>query len=275
MLTPPLTPPPPFLPPGNLSAMAAQHLAPRREQLSQLRHLILQRSDEIKQVTDSIAKETAADADSIIDRLKAAETLKHAVLQQQLNECLAELESVDHLVDKITAGSEAAAVTSNLSNFKHLSSHALNSSLDGEVGMVGFIQLYPELSSAIDRLVARPINVKIDLVSDDLPREMSERNEVVRRCDRYEQALAVKDQMLWQMLKEKEGWDEKLNKEQEMNKEYANEMSEWLALTNSMSEEINRIRDDNVADKSTQATCRPWQPNTLPPGENNSANCDT
>jgi len=92
--------------------------------------------------------------------------------------------------------------------------------------------------------------VKIDLVSDDLPREMSERNEVVRRCDRYEQALAVKDQMLWQMLKEKEGWDEKLNKEQEMNKEYANEMSEWLALTNSMSEEINRIRDDNVADKS-------------------------
>jgi len=41
---------------GNLSAMAAQHLAPRREQLSQLRHLILQRSDEIKSVTDSIIK---------------------------------------------------------------------------------------------------------------------------------------------------------------------------------------------------------------------------
>ena len=35
---------------GRLSSMAAQNLAPRREQLSQLRHLILQRSDEIKEV---------------------------------------------------------------------------------------------------------------------------------------------------------------------------------------------------------------------------------
>jgi len=50
--------------------------------------------------------------------------------------------------------------------------------------MIGFIQIYPELSSAIDRLVARQINVTIDLVSDDLPREMAERNEVLRKCDR-------------------------------------------------------------------------------------------
>ena len=35
---------------GRLSALAAQNLAPRREQLSQLRHLILQRSDEVKEV---------------------------------------------------------------------------------------------------------------------------------------------------------------------------------------------------------------------------------
>ena len=183
--------------------------------------------------------------------MKAAETLKQAALQQQLNECSAELESVDHLVAKITAGSEAAAVTSNLSNYRHLSGRdgGVRSSLDGEIGMVGFIQLYPELSSAIDRLVARQINVNVDLVSDDLPREMAERNEVVRKCDRYEQALAVKDQMLWNMLKEKESWDEKIAKEREINKEYANEMSEWLALTNNMSEEINRIRDEHVEDK--------------------------
>ena len=67
--------------------------------------------------------------------------------------------------------------------------------------------------------------------------------------NRYEQALAVKDQMLWNMLKEKEGWDEKVEKEREINKEYASEMSEWLALTNNMSEEINRIRDEHVDDK--------------------------
>ena len=74
---------------------------------------------------------------------------------------------------------------------------------------------------------------------------MAERNEVVRKVDKYEQALAVKDQMLWAMLKDKESWDEKMEGEKDMNKEYAQEMGEWLTLTNDMSEEINRLREDH------------------------------
>jgi hypothetical protein len=222
---------------SRLSALAAQNLAPRREQLSQVRHLILQRSDEIAAVAAAISKETMADLDGVLDRLKSAESLKQANLQQQLNEITAELSAVDRLVDKITAGSEAAASSAKLSEYKKVNN-------SGEtLGMIGFIQIYPELSNAIERLVNRHINVKVEEVSDDLPREMMERNEVVRKTDKYEQALAVKDQMLWNMLKDKEEWDEKINEEREVNKEYATEMSEWLTLTNNMSEEINRIRD--------------------------------
>ena len=59
-----------------------------------------------------------SDLDGVLDRLKAAESMKQAALQQQLNECTAELESVDRLVEKITAGSEAAASAAGLSNYK-------------------------------------------------------------------------------------------------------------------------------------------------------------
>ncbi len=115
--------------------------------------------------------------------------------------------------------------------------------------MVGFIQLYPELSSAVERVSNRYINGRVEEIGDDLPREMAERNEVVRKCDKYEQALAVKDQMIWNMLKDKETWEAKVQEERDMNKEYAAEMSEWLALTNSMSEEINRLRDEQGAER--------------------------
>ena len=233
--------------------MAAQNLAPRREQLSQLRHLILQRSDEVKEVSGAIQKETMADLDGIIERLKAAESLKQAALQQQLNECTAELEAVDRLVDKITAGSEAAASASGLSNYKRWGFEGEKGSSGKEttIGMIGFIQIYPELTSAIERLTSKHIHTKVEEVSDDLPREMAERNEVVRKVDKYEQALAVKDQMLWAMLKDKESWDEKIESEKDMNKEYAQEMSEWLTLTNDMSEEINRLREERDKDRET------------------------
>ena len=134
---------------GRLSALAAQNLAPRREQLSQLRHLL--RS---LQVSAAIQKETMADLDGILERLNAAESLKQAALQQQLNECTAELESVDRLVDKITAGSEAAASASGLSSYKRWGFEGEKGGGQGKettIGMIGFIQIYPELSSAIER----------------------------------------------------------------------------------------------------------------------------
>ena len=225
---------------SRLSAVAAQKLAPRREQLSQVRHLILQRSDEIREVGKAIEKETMADLDGLLERLKGAESLKQANLQQQLNEITAELEAVDRLVEKITVGSEAAASSAKLSEYKRA---GMAGGGGDRLGMIGFIQIYPELSSAIDRLVCRHVNVKVEEVSDDLPREMTERNEVVRKTDKYEQALAVKDQMLWNMLKDKEEWEDKIEEERTINREYATEMSEWLGLTNNMSEEINRIRE--------------------------------
>ncbi|GMH76032.1 hypothetical protein TrRE_jg9923 [Triparma retinervis] len=193
--------------------------------LSQLRHLILQRSDEIKEVSLAIQKETMADLDGVLDRLKAAESLKQAALQQQLNECSAELESVDRLVEKITAGSEAAASAKGLSSYR--GRQGMGEGEESNLGMIGFIQIYPELSSAIERTVNRYVNTRVEEVSDDLPREMAERNEVVRKTDKYEQALAVKDQMLWAMLKDKENWDSLMDDEKEMNREYAGEMGEW------------------------------------------------
>ena len=232
---------------GRLSALAASTLAPRRSYLSQLRHLVLQRSDEIAATAKSILKETSADAAGVVERLAAAERDRQATLQQQLSEVEAELEGVDRLVERITRGCEAPS--SGMRKGGNADDGGNGNGNKNVLGMVGFIQLYPELSSAIERVSNRYVNGSVSEVGDDLPREMAERNEVVRKCDKYEQALSVKDQMIWNMLKDKEKWEEKLQEERDMNKEYAQEMSEWLALTNSMSEEINRLREDSSGER--------------------------
>ena len=83
----------------------------------------------------AIQKETMADLDGVLDRLKAAESLKQAALQQQLNECSAELESVDRLVEKITAGSEAAASAKGLSSYR--GRQGVGEGSESNLGMIG------------------------------------------------------------------------------------------------------------------------------------------
>jgi hypothetical protein len=61
--------------------------------------------------------------------------------------------------------------------------------------MVELIQSYSDLCAAVERVANKPQDISINVIPHDFQHETAERLEVLRRTDRYEKALAIKDQV--------------------------------------------------------------------------------
>lgn len=96
--------------------------------------------------------------------------------------------------------------------------------------MLHLIQQYPDLQSKIDQLASRVPIIDTEFNTADFPTEVADRLAVISRCDKYAKAIALKDEMLWIALNEKEKLEEKLSKEMDINKEYVVEINKWAEV---------------------------------------------
>lgn len=64
---------------------------------------------------------------------------------------------------------------------------------------------------------------------------------------RYEKALALKDQMVWNLMQDSKNLEGKVEAESALSAEYASEIAEWVALTQRMSGDIVQLREKAAA----------------------------
>lgn len=242
----------------------------------------------------AIEKETIADADRIIERLRAVESSRQSAIHHQVSitifpselsfledvcfsyhTCLVlqilhleeELAGIERLVRRVEVandkgqnyGSSGITITpaSDLHPSRPYGGHAAFGFAEAVNTpradlMVDLIQQYTDLMANIDRLAAKQINVQVDFPTDDFPKEISDRLEILSRCDKYAHALSVKDHMLWLALKDKEKCEELLEQEKSLCKEYASEIAQWAetaqAIKNKLYEshdEMDKLRREN------------------------------
>lgn len=110
--------------------------------------------------------------------------------------------------------------------------------------MVELIQQFSDLSSTIERLSSKIITIQTDFPTDDFPKETAERLEILSRCDKYMHAVAVKDHMLWTVLKEKEKQDELLKDEKKLSFEYAQEITKWAEIAQSLTHQVYHLKQE-------------------------------
>jgi hypothetical protein len=67
--------------------------------------------------------------------------------------------------------------------------------------MVELIQSYSDSCAAVERVANKPQDTSINVIPHDFQHETAERLEVLRRTDRYEKALAIKDQVKLRFLR--------------------------------------------------------------------------
>lgn len=111
--------------------------------------------------------------------------------------------------------------------------------------MVELIQQYGDLCASIERQANKPISIQVDFPTDDFPKETSERLDIISRCDKYSHALSVKDHMLWKAIQEKEKTEEMLEMERKLSYEYAQELSKWADMSQSLQENLKELKNEN------------------------------
>lgn len=111
--------------------------------------------------------------------------------------------------------------------------------------MVELIQQFPDLSRTIERLSSKALSVQTDFPIDDFPKETAERLEILSRCDKYMHAVTVKDHMLWTVLKEKERQEVLLEDEKKLSHEYAQEVSRWAEIAQSLTHQVLSLKQEN------------------------------
>jgi hypothetical protein len=226
-------------------------LLPRREHVLQLRRQLQHTVTEVTAARKNIERETETDCEQILDRLRSAESMRQSAIKHQVLMLDEELESIERAVGRVeqandqhsTRGPGWVLVTSTAGGAAPVEMY----SAPKAVKMVELIQEYSDLAANIESLSIKPISVRVDFSSSDFPRETASRLEVIAKCDKYSQALAVKDQMLWTALKERDSLKKSLLEEQQLGQEYVTEVSKWADVAQSLSTQLTEMKQLHAA----------------------------
>lgn len=211
---------------AKLQEQLAVNLLPKRSRLQAQLSTIRGQQEEVTAARASVEKETIADCDAIIDRLRSVEAVRVAPLIQAASEVDSELLNIDRIKKDIE------------------SSFVEKGHINKTESMLRLIHNYPDLLHNVERIAARlnPPLKSLDASSCEFTREVKNRMDCLSRESKYEEALAVKDRMLWEILQERKDLEEKLKDEQTLCHEYSNEMTSWVELTDKLSKEVAHLR---------------------------------
>ena len=223
-------------------------LLPRREHIIQLRRQLQICSTEVAATRKAIERETVTDTEQILERLRGVEAMRQSAIKHQVLQLEEELETMERVVRRVEQAHDDG-------HFHTSTGVLVTSAAPGSypvetirgpkaAAMVELIQQFPELSATIERLSTKPITVQTDFPTDDFPKETAERLEILARCDRYVHAVAVKDHMLWAVMKEKERQDELLEEERKLSHEYAQEVSKWADVSQKLSAQVGQLKQE-------------------------------
>ena len=208
-------------------------------------------AEEVAASRKAIEKETLKDVEGIIERLRTCESLRQSSIHHQVLLVDEELEAIERSVRRVEAANEDS-VYGNTHGVLLSSSSKNSSGLEmiraprAQV-MVELIQNFADLANQIERLSTKQINIQNEFATDDFPKEVNERLEIIAKCDSYLHAVKVKDQLLWKALQEKESLEEQIKHEKSLCAQYADEVSQWATMSQDCVQEMAKCKKENEA----------------------------
>jgi len=109
--------------------------------------------------------------------------------------------------------------------------------------MVELIQQFVDISATIERLSSKPLNLApVDFPSTEFPRELSDRLDKASRFDKCVHALDVKDQLLWEVMCERDQMKGLLGQEKDLCQKYASELADWAELAQGLAAQVTELK---------------------------------
>ena len=210
------------------------------------------RAEEVQSVRRAIERETLADTEAILHRLRGAEALKLSLLKHDMDQLQHDVDEIDGFAKMVKADS--------INNGGSNGSNSNNNNSSNSGMPMSTRSKYLEMCAEAERIANKPFKTSIDVRADDFDRETVDRANLATQVEAANEAAAVKDQMVWMLLREREEYreKEKLYAEEinNISKESAKEIEEWVTLTDNFREKLNaakaRIRELEGSDRNQQ-----------------------
>ena len=171
-------------------------------------------SKQIKEKKEDIEKNIRKYYGQIIDNLNSFEGKNNAIinyessnLQKNLNEISEVINYINHII--------------------------LSESPD----MVDFLIKYKQINEKVEDILAKPIKTKYNILADDFPRELQEKDKKIKNCENMEQLCQLKDEIIWRLMVDNQDINIDVK---EINEKSKLEIEKWAKLSEKYVSELKK-----------------------------------
>ena len=126
--------------------------------------------------------------------------------------------------------------------------------------MLAFLHKYRQLNDNIEYSVTKQFKVEIDIVPDDLPRELAERRALLEKYEEQRRFGRFKDDLIFKLSQQvKQKYD---YYQDEFDKETRHEMNEWARLVDRYAAELKKYElvcafcGEHLSETNVNEPCR-------------------
>jgi hypothetical protein len=247
----------------SLSVAHANLMAKREAMLYQLARL-RSRAEEVAAARRSVERETMADTEAILHRLRSAEALKASLLRHDMDVLAGDVAAIDRFAADLSshasggpqdtaaaaatggAASDSGAAVQTLANRSStgmmVSGQGMGGVLSGDVHpprALGFMRQYPALCSEADRLLAKPVKQEVGVASGDFERETASRLALVEQVRALQELNDSKTSVIEALLREREAAAADVAAITQASND---EVQQWVELTDKLTAQLSKLQ---------------------------------
>ena len=101
--------------------------------------------------------------------------------------------------------------------------------------MIDFLIKYKQINEKVEDILAKPIKKKYNILSDDFPHELEEKEKKIKNCENIEQLCQLKDEIIWRLMIDNQDINIK-----DMNEKSKLEIEKWAKLSEKYVSELKK-----------------------------------
>ena len=176
-------------------------------------------SKQVKEIKNNIEKNIRKEYDQMIDNLNSFEGKKIAIINY-----------------------ESSTLQKNLNDISEIINYLNQLILSENPDMIDFLLKYKQINEKVEDILAKPIKTSYNIIPDDFPNELEEKNKKIKNCESLDQLCQLKDEIIWKLMTDNEQITEINMNIKEMNKKSKLEIQKWANLSEKYSSELKKYK---------------------------------
>ena len=170
-------------------------------------------SKQVKDIKNGIEKNIRKEYGQMIDNLNSFQGKKIAIINYESSNLQKSLKEISEIIN-------------------YLNQIIVSEKPD----MIDFLLKYKQINEKVENILAKPIKTKYNIVPDDFPQELEEKEKKIQNYENMEQLCQLKDEIIWKIMT-----DNEVNINiREINEKSKLEIEKWAKLSEKYASELKK-----------------------------------